>query len=324
MENNLPQLSTEGRSPTTHSAIVITIIEYLQELGYSNIKIIESAWVGDSTKRGFKVNGYYEISEKYNVPLFDVKDDKYIKKTSHGITMEISKEILDLDFLISIPVLKGHCQTLMTCALKNMKGCLSDSSKRLFHSIGLNKPIATLNVIRAADLVIVDSMNGDLDFEEGGTPIKTDRMFIARDSVLCDTFAASLLGFKPSDIEYIEIAEQFGVGSTDLNKAKISYLNKPGFDNLSKPTGIVNALSKNALPNKACSACYGNLIHALKRLDEVNKLHLSKKICIGQGYKDIKDKSLIGVGICTRHLGESLKGCPPSASDMIDFIKRNT
>ncbi|MCY1153334.1 MAG: DUF362 domain-containing protein [Sphaerochaetaceae bacterium] len=323
LKPNLVVARTPEGGATTHPQIVTTIIEYLQERGYSNIKIIESAWVGDSTKRGFKVNGYYEISEKYNVPLFDVKDDKYIKKTSHGITMELSKEILDLDFLISIPVLKGHCQTLMTCALKNMKGCLSDSSKRLFHSLGLSKPIATLNAIRVADLVIVDSINGDLDFEEGGTPVKTNRMFIARDSVLCDTFAASLLGFKSSDIEYIEIAEKLGVGSTNLNQAKISYVNKPEVDNISKPTGIVNVLSENVLPIKACSACYGNLIHALKRLDEENMLHLSQRICIGQGYKEIKDKSQLGVGVCTRNLGKSLKGCPSSASEMVDFIKNN-
>lgn len=324
LKPNLAVSKTADSGATTHPEIVIQIIEYLQNLGYSNIKIIESAWIGDSTKQGFKVNGYYEISKKYNVPLVDVKDDTYIKKTSNGITMEISKEIMNIDFLISLPVLKGHCQTLITCALKNMKGCLSDHSKRLFHSLGLMKPIATLNSIKAADLVIVDSINGDLDFEEGGTPIQTNRMFIALDSVLCDTFSASLLGYKASDIEYINIANELGVGSNDLDTAKITYLNKPEVDDFSKPKGIVSHLAKYTCPNKACSACYGNLIHALKRLDESRNLHLTKKICIGQGYKNITDKNLIGVGICTKNLGKSLKGCPPSASDMIDFINKNS
>ena len=27
----------------------------------------------------------------------------------------------DLDFMINVPVMKGHCQTKITCALKNMK-----------------------------------------------------------------------------------------------------------------------------------------------------------------------------------------------------------
>ena len=29
-----------------------------------------------------------------------------------------------VDFMINVPVMKGHCQTKITCALKNMKGLL--------------------------------------------------------------------------------------------------------------------------------------------------------------------------------------------------------
>lgn len=35
--------------------------------------------------------------------------------------MKVSKEALATDFLINLPVLKGHCQTLMTCALKDIR-----------------------------------------------------------------------------------------------------------------------------------------------------------------------------------------------------------
>ena len=69
----------------------------------------------------------------------------------------------------------------MTCALKNMKGLISDRSKRYFHTIGLHRPIAALNSIRCADLVIVDSINGDLDFEEGGNPVQSNRMLAGTD-----------------------------------------------------------------------------------------------------------------------------------------------
>lgn len=137
LKPNLVVAKRPESGATTHPSVVRAVIEFLQEHGYENIKIIESAWVGDSTKEGFEINGYGQISRKYGVPLVDVKDDAYETKTMDGITMQISREILSTDFLISLPVLKGHCQTWMTCALKNMKGCLSDRSKRLFHSLGL-------------------------------------------------------------------------------------------------------------------------------------------------------------------------------------------
>ncbi|NBK21363.1 MAG: DUF362 domain-containing protein [Spirochaetia bacterium] len=307
---------------TTHPEIVIAIIEHLQALGYGNISIVESAWIGDSTKEGFRVNGYHQIRDSYGVPLIDVKDDQYEKKTVGKITMEVSKTILETDFLISLPVLKGHCQTAMTCALKNMKGCISDRSKRLFHTLGLHNPIAALNSVRSADLVIVDSLNGDLDFEEGGNPVETNRMFATRDSVLCDSYGASLLGFRLEDIPYIGLAEGLGVGRTDLAQANIIQLNEPSDETPPKPSGRVSYLAKHTKPESACSACYGNLIHALKRLDEVDRLKdVPVPICIGQGYKGVDDPSKVGVGICTRGLGKSLTGCPPKAIDMIAFLK---
>lgn len=322
LKPNLVVAVTADSGATTHPEIVVALIEHLQGLGYRTIRIVESAWVGDSTKEGFRVNGYNQISKQYKVPLVDVKDDEYVKKTVDGITMEVSRTILETDFLISIPVLKGHCQTAMTCALKNMKGVLSDRSKRLFHTLGLNRPIAALNKVRAADLIIVDSLNGDLDFEEGGNPVETNRMFACRDSVLCDSYGASLMGFENQDIPYIGLAEDLGVGSADLSKAVLVQLNEPSDEAPSKPSGRANYLGKFTEPDSACSACYGNLIHALKRLDEVNRLkNLKTPICIGQGYKGKTDPSKVGVGICTRGLGKSLPGCPPKAIDMIRFIK---
>lgn len=321
LKPNLVVARTPEGGATTHPSIIIATIEFLQAKGYHKIQIVESAWVGDSTKRGFEVNGYYEISKKYGVPLFDVKDDVYEKKTLNGITMELSSVILKADFLISLPVLKGHCQTLMTCSLKNMKGCLSDKSKRLFHSLGLHKPIATLNAIRCADLTIVDSLNGDLDFEEGGNPVQTDRMFVARDPVLCDTFGATLLGFSKEDVEYIPLAESYGVGSTDLKSAVITPLREPTVGVMAHPTGAVAHLAAYVQPDKACSACYGNLIHALKRIDEMGQLSsIEKGICIGQGYRGKESLDKQGIGSCTCGFMHSQRGCPPSAQEMEDFL----
>lgn len=317
----LPQNPIFGA--TTHNEIVIKIIEYLKNREFHNIKIVESSWIGASTKQSFKENGYYEISKKYDVKLVDVKDDRYYKIYENGINVEISKEIMDCDFLINLPVLKGHCQTRITCALKNMKGCISDKSKRDFHNLGLMKPIATLNKVKTADLVIVDSINGDLDFEEGGNPVKTDRIIAALDSVLCDSYAASLLGYEIEEIPYIKIAEELNVGKSNIADANIINLNSPKLGKKDfKPTREVEVLSKYINQKNACSACYGNLIHALKRLSQTNELNRIGKICIGQGYKNIKEDNMMGVGSCTKNFTKSLKGCPPTASEIIKFLKK--
>ena len=123
---NLVLAKPASSGATTSPVIVSALIEYLHEQGHGNIIILESSWIGDSTKRAYQVCGYDEISRQYHVPLFDVKQDTYTIESFNGMDMEISDQVLSLDFLINIPVLKGHCQTLVTGALKNMKGCISD------------------------------------------------------------------------------------------------------------------------------------------------------------------------------------------------------
>lgn len=322
LKPNLVIAATADGGATTHPEIVEAAIEYFNSRDFNRISIVESAWVGDSTERAFKVHGYQRFVDTYGVSLVDVKQDSYVTMKSHGFSVEMSKTIMDADFLISLPVLKGHCQTTMTCALKNMKGCISDRSKRQFHSWGLHDPIAALNAIRKADLIIVDSLNGDLDFEEGGNPVQTNRMFAGTDSVLVDTFGASLMGFEPEDIPYIGIAEEFDVGSTDLDSANIIELNKDAKGAVYKPTGRVRDLERYTVPSSACSACYGNLIHALARLDERGMLRdLNQKVHIGQDYKD-KSTCGIGVGICTKGFTRYVPGCPPKAIDMVKFLER--
>ncbi|MCK9287512.1 MAG: DUF362 domain-containing protein [Sphaerochaetaceae bacterium] len=317
---NLVVAKNSGEGATTHVEIVQTIVEYLLAHGFTHLSIAESAWVGDDTRRAFCVNGYEELSKNTDIPLIDVKRDTYQIMNKHGIRMEISKTIMDCDFLINIPVLKGHCQTHMTCALKNMKGCLSDRSKRQFHSMGLHTPIATLNSIRCANVVIVDSLNGDLDFEEGGNPVATNRMMIGRDSVLIDAHGARLLGFDIKDISYIALAEQFGVGSADITKANIVYLNKDEINNYSRPIGRARQLLQHVDERSACSACTGNLVHALARLDEQHLLSkLQAKISIGQEFKHIASDG-IGIGHCTRLFAHSAYGCPPDALTVLKFL----
>lgn len=321
LKPNLVIAGTPENGAVTHPQIVVAVIQYLQKHGFQNIKIIEGSWVGGDTKRAFALNGYPQISRKYNVPLLDLKTDHYEKCTIAGITMEISEQALHADFLINLPVLKGHCQTRMTCALKNMKGILSDRSKRMFHTLGLHRPIAALNLARRPDFTLVDNICGDLDFEEGGNPVPTNRALAALDPVLLDSFCATQMGLSPSDIPYIGFAESLGIGSTDLSKLKLVELNNPS-DNPSstglQTGGRVRKLEKYVNSDSACSACYANLIHALARMEEDGTLgHLKpSSICIGQGYrgKSSANSNCIGVGNCTRLFNTSVQGCPPSAS----------
>lgn len=319
---NLVVAKKAEEGATTHPEIVEGVISYLQSKGLNNIIILEGSWVGDSTKLAYKLCGYEEISKKYNVPLYDLKDDSYETKKAGDMDLKVCRKALEVDYLINMPVLKAHCQTLFTCSLKNLKGCLPDSEKRRFHSLGLNKPIAHLSMVLKPSLIIVDAICGDLTFEEGGNPVNMDRIIIGKDPVLTDTYGASLIGYSKDDIEYIKIAENLGVGSSDIEKAKIYEHNiNLKITSRFKASGKVKRLTERVTSKDACSACYGSLVHTLQRMDEKGELKkLKGKICIGQGFRgEAKDE--IGVGNCTSKFLKHVKGCPPTAKDIMEYLE---
>ena len=320
MKPNLVIAAKPERGATTHPGVLSGCIAYLKEKGFSDISIIESSWVGDNTDRAMKACGYDKISREYGVPFYDLKKDKTRKVDTKFRPMEITSRALDADFLIDLPVLKGHCQTHMTCALKNLKGCLPDREKRKFHSDGLIKPIAALGAYLKPKLVIVDSICGDLNFEEGGNPVHTNRMLLGTDPVQMDAYGCRLMGLKLEDVPYIQLAEQWGAGKTEIDD--VISLNEPQ-DATEYPaaSGIVKRLTRNVRAESACSACFAALVRGLYVADEEG-LSVHDSISIGQGFRG-KVMDGIGIGNCCRNASVCVKGCPPAAEDVIELLREN-
>ncbi len=319
---NLVNATPPEHGATTHSGIVEGVVQYLQKGGISDITILEGSWTGASTREAFRRLGYEELAEKYGVKLVDTKKGPFDRMTYGGITMEICRTALELDYLIDVPVLKGHCQTLMTGALKNMKGLISDGEKRRFHSMGLHKPIACLNGIIRADFCLVDAICGDLDFEEGGNPVKMNRIFGCKDPVLTDSYIASLMGYRTDEIGYLSLAGALKIGSTDLENAEIVELNKDVTKTVPSPSRIVRELAAYIDEKDSCSSCYANLIQALMRLKDSGEIGKFERegIAIGQGFRG-KSLSCPGIGNCTSSFSSHVSGCPAKPLDILEYLK---
>lgn len=321
LKPNLVLDSAPEDGATTHPGVLSGCLEYLFAHGIRDICIAESSWVGADTASSFKICGYDKVCEQYNVPFFDLKKDSYETVETPFRPISVSKRILDADFLIDLPVLKGHCQTNMTCALKNLKGCLPDREKRRFHADGLMKPIAALGAALKPDLIIVDSLCGDLNFEEGGNPVETNRMFLGFDAVLVDTYGCRLMGLPLEEVPYIKLAEDWGAGSTNLSEDEIITLNRPEEGNTyPEPSGLVKKLTRHVRADNACSACFASLVRALYQLKEEG-IPVSHEIFIGQGWRG-KSFDGFGCGNCCRGAKDFVEGCPPSSSEIIRSITR--
>ena len=316
---NLVVSRPAGDGATTHPEVVEGIILFLKENGFSRINIIEGSWIGDSTKRAFKNCGYDELSRKYNIPLIDLKADSCTTLKHGGYSIEICDEALKTDFLINVPVLKAHCQTGLTCCMKNLKGCISDAEKRRFHSMGIHRPVAALNALLKTGYCVVDGVCGDLSFEEGGNPVTANRIIAGQNPLTVDSFCAELIGYRPGEIEYLSYGRELGVGEYYSVKTEIVELNPENKPVLQTKSGRTSDRYKSVIDeDAACSACYSSLIYALHRLG--GQARVSGKIHIGQGFKG-KSGDGVGSGNCARGFTKCVPGCPPKAADIIEALK---
>ena len=342
LKPNLVNSTRPDNGGTTHTEVVEGALEYLQENGFTDLVMLEGSWVGDNTQDAIRNCGYDKVSRKYGVPFIDLQKDKSVPLNCGGMKLNVCEQALSIDFLINIPVLKGHCQTGMTCALKNLKGLLPNSEKRRFHRMGLHDPIGHLSAGIHQDFILVDSICGDLAYEDGGKPVRQDRIMAALDPVLCDAWACGIVGLAVDDVPYVRIAERLGIGSADLTGARIRQLRwddakgalpieaasddgvEPGqASGTGRPGGFnhVLNLATNVEAVDSCSACYAYLIPALEKLEKEGLLErLDTKIAIGQGFRGKTGE--IGVGNCTKKFAHSLPGCPPLEGEIYSFLKK--
>ncbi|HIZ21714.1 MAG TPA: DUF362 domain-containing protein [Candidatus Blautia faecigallinarum] len=316
---NLVSPSEASFGATTHPEIVEGIIEYLKEEGFERIVMMEGSWVGDRTADAYELCGYRELSQRFQVPFIDTQKEKSFSRDCGGMKLELCACVKDIDFLINVPVLKGHCQTKITCALKNLKGLIPNKEKRRFHSMGLHKPIAHLAAGIRQDFIVVDNICGDLDFEDGGNPVVMNRILAGRDPVLMDAYVCHMMHYEVSQVPYVKLAQELGVGCGDIRNGDIRICGEDQGPVLPKSRKVVE-LADAVEEVESCSACYGYLIPALEMLREEGLLErLDEKICIGQGFR--KKTGKLGIGHCTREFACHLEGCPPTENQIYTFLK---
>lgn len=136
----------------------------------------------------------------------------------------------------------------------------------------------------------MDSVCGDLSFEEGGNPVIANRIMLGVDPVLLDSYGAQLMGFKPDEIEYLRLGKSYGIGKYADEDTKIMELGAKNRPKTSvSHSSTIKKLSKYIEADSACSACYAALVYALDKTGGIR----GECIKIGQGYRGKKMPELV-------------------------------
>jgi uncharacterized protein (DUF362 family) len=324
----------------TTSKIIDGIIQLLLEHGCKDISIGEGAIIGlldelkPYTKLGFKGTGIERMADKYGVKLIDFNQDPFQELDLGGVKAHVSKTALETDFLINVPVLKTHFQTKVSLGFKNLKGCLSKTSKQRFHTTNrLDHSICLLNEAIESDLVIID---GIYMLEKGpetlaGTAHRKDLIIASPDIFECDIVGATILGIDPSQVDYLrEFAERhdrsFDISTIQIKgedieslKEKLEWQFEPDRELLS-PSGVTG-LSAPSPGQTLCSACGATLALSLSVLSKDNpEMDFGgAELYYGLELRPDRDTQHVFLyGDCAIKRNKSLQnatkieGCPPS------------
>ena len=172
----------------------------------------------EQLNRAARIWGFLDLAKKHNVEFVNISEDELAEtdiggKVFHNLL--IPKVLLDADCIVNLPVAKTHCLTTITCCLKNHWGMVP-RFRHQYHLVA-NQAIADINnFFKKTVFNIVDAticMEGDAP--RTGMPKIADAVFAGPDRVAIDAAVAKFMGFDPSKIEHLELAEKMGVGSRD-------------------------------------------------------------------------------------------------------------
>jgi len=199
---------------TTDPRVVAGIIDCVREMCGKdvNIKIVEADASAMRTKYAFPILGYEKLAKEKKVELFNLSGDVLIEKTvpvnNREIAFKVPQILLNSDLFINVPKLKVMRATKITCAMKNIFGCIGTPRKIVYHKF-LDEAIVGINKILQPDLTVVDGL-----VVLGSHPIKLGLIMAGVDPFSVDWVASQIMGYKPSSVKFLKIAIKEGLGNS--------------------------------------------------------------------------------------------------------------
>ena len=351
-----PNMCTSGAGfippfgTVTTTNVIEGTVRTLKDFGVSDITIGEGTVtdeLGTNTMKAYKWTHLDKLAKRYGVKLLDFNNGPHRKVKSEDVPINIAEAALETDFFINLPVLKTHGDTRVSLASKNLKGCMSMTSKKFFHGPAgiLHYRISRIMEAIPQHLVIVD---GIYNMERGpepttGTAHRHGILAASTDFLAADAAGARLLGVDPMDSDHLRLyAERNGRLDVLQDADTIEIRGERVEDNIQSipweydPLLDIRQVGHTGLDIRrfsetSCSGCGANLrgplmlLIGLSRKKDFNDL----RIVQGKSLKDDRNspRTLL-FGNCAinenKHLDKAtrLEGCPPKFFTSLSFLSK--
>ncbi len=297
--------------------------------------IAESSAVGVDTEKIIQSSGYQQLREM-GYEVIDLKKtpsvDLPTQKSRVFKTVPCWELVQKADVIISVPKLKTHDQTEMTCSIKKLKGLLTDKAKREMHLEGLFEGVIDLMSAVKPKLAVVEA----IICQEGcgpifGKPVEMDLIIAGKDLVATDATCAQIIGYDPKETLLTVNAAARGLGVMDPNRIEIigeplekvkRRFQRSVEDNPVQVEGfeLING-------EATCTGCRNTIMSALIDMRNTDQLMYLPGLKVVTGGAPLPEgvplESIITVGKCTpkeNRTGRHVPGCPPNNSPFVKAI----
>ncbi|MBW2051023.1 MAG: DUF362 domain-containing protein [Deltaproteobacteria bacterium] len=324
------------RADVTDLRVTRALAKIAKEKG-AQVIIAESGSVAQDTEKLFEMTSYDDLREE-GWELVDLHKTEEIKvplpHPRKGLKeLKVYKLLLNVDTVISVPVLKTHMALLVTLAIKNMKGGIPDTEKRKFHlKYGVEEAIAQLSTVIPPHLSVVDGIwAGAGSMSPYRLLEEMDLIIAGRDPVAVDATCSRIMGIDPETVLHIKYAEELGAGTLDTEKIEVvgkqvEEVSKRFVLPSERRPELREDLDINiVMDDKTCTACRVKIFSTLGLIEDIGKGETLQGLTIVSGPDmemppDVPKEDLILVGNCTakfKDRGRHIEGCPIWSKEMV-------
>jgi uncharacterized protein (DUF362 family) len=216
----------------TTSRVIEDMVVLLKARGIDDIAIGEGMVTQNRKDKetpadAFERLGYNALKQRYGVKPMNIFDRPFEEvDLGAGVVLNYNSDMLHSDFVVNVPVLKTHAQTIVSLGIKNLKGLLDIPSRKKCHGADPVKDLhywmARLPNKLPPSLTILD---GIYTKERGpsfdGPTHRSNLLVASTDLVSADMVGAKVLGHEPADVPYLVHAASDRGRPTDLSDVEV-------------------------------------------------------------------------------------------------------
>lgn len=212
----------------TTSRVVEDMVVLLKEHGVRKITLGEGIVSSNRSipAQAFRSLGYEQLRKRYGVEILDIHRRPFEQvDLGDGVKFRFNADILHSDFVVNLPVLKTHSQTIVSLGIKNLKGTIDISSRKKCHAAPSEKEFHFM-IARLADKMppVFTLVDGIYSMERGpgydGRPRRSNLLIGSQDVLSADMVGAKLLGHDPAHVPYLAFAARNRGRTPDLSDVK--------------------------------------------------------------------------------------------------------